>query len=152
MFAPPASHPRPRHTLLVVVALAGLIGTGALRAHPVLADGASLPSRDELQASLRTSCEVRMRQLKQQGQEHLAAVKWQQGDAGVRGEYVDYSPDYVCGVSPAAGETPAGRMQYQEIHFEKRGADVAAAMEAAPQPLRIEEVTQVFVYRRGIWE
>lgn len=93
-----------------------------------------------------------MRQLERQGQDHLAAVKWQQDTTGVRGEYVDYSPDYVCGLSPASGETPVGRMRYQEIHFEKRGADVAAAMQAPPEPLRIEDVTQLFVYRRGAWE
>jgi len=93
-----------------------------------------------------------MEALRRQGQDHLAAVQWQQDATGVRGEYVDYSPDYICGISPSAGGTPVGRMRYQEIHFEKRGADVGAAMESTPDPMRIEQVTEVFVYQQGMWK
>jgi hypothetical protein len=119
---------------------------------PIHADESSSPSRDELQRSLRAVCGVRMQELKRQGQSHLAAVKWTQDATGISGQYVDYSPDYACALSPGGGTTPVGRMRYQEIHFEKRGVDVGAAMEADPTALRIEEVTQVFVYRRGVWE
>jgi hypothetical protein len=95
---------------------------------------------------------MRMQDLKRKSQEQLAAVKWERNESGARGEYVGYSPDYVCALSPASGAVPVGRMRYQEIRFEKRGADVSAAMEAEPTALGIEEVTQVFVYRRGMWE
>jgi hypothetical protein len=70
---------------------------------------------------------------------------------GAHAEYAGYAPDYSCAVSDAAGSAPVGRMRYQEIHYEKRGDSVAAAMRAAPQALRIDEVTQVLVYRDGAW-
>jgi hypothetical protein len=119
---------------------------------PIHAQEISSPSRDELQRSLRAACEVRMQELKREGQRHLAAVKWTQDATGVRGEYIDYSPDYTCAVTSSDGTTPVGRMRYQEIDFEKHGDDVGDAMQSDPNPLRIEEVTQVFVYRHGIWE
>lgn len=123
-----------------------------LAASTVHAQDPTLPSRDELQKSLRTTCELRMRELERQGQQHLAAIKWEVDDTGAHGAYVGYSPDYICAVSPVSGDAAVGRMRYQEIHFEKRGADVSAAMESSPSPVRIEEVTQVFIYRHGLWQ
>ncbi len=93
-----------------------------------------------------------MQDLKRKGQEQLAAVKWDRDASGARGEYLGYGPDYVCALSPTSGAVPVGRMRYQEIRFDKRGDDVSAAMAAEPTALGIEEVTQVFVYRRGMWE
>lgn len=153
VFTPlPHHRRRPRLPLFVAAALTALAVGATLRIQPALADDAALPSRDELHASLRTTCELRMQELKRAAQERLAAVKWERDDTGVRGDYVDYSPEYVCGLSPASGDTPVGRMEYQEIRFQKRGTDVSTAMEALPVPTGIEQVTQVFVYRRGTWE
>jgi len=93
-----------------------------------------------------------MGELEAQEQKNLAAVQWQQDGTGARGEYTGYDPDYVCTVSPGGDPVPVGRMQYREIHFEKRGASIADAMRAEPAPLRFEDVTQVFAYRGGLWE
>jgi hypothetical protein len=136
--------PRGITTLVLAAALSGL-AAGSVRAQPT-------PSRDDLQKSLRTFCELRMRELEAKAQKNLAAVQWQQDATGARGEYVGYNPDYVCTLSSGEEQVPIGRMQYREIHFEKRGASIQDAMRADPEPLRFEDVTQVFAYRRGVWE
>jgi hypothetical protein len=92
-----------------------------------------------------------MRELQQLEQERLANMRWQQDALGAHAEYAGYAPDYSCTISDTGGRVPLGRMRYQEIHYEKRGDSVATAMRAAPQALRIEDVTQVFVYRDGAW-
>lgn len=142
-----ASLPQPLRALVIVgcTFLSALAGAAPASAQPT-------PSRDDLQKSLRTFCELRMRELESQEQRNLAAVQWQQDGAGARGEYIGYNPDYVCTLSPGADAVPIGRMQYREIHFEKRGASIESAMRAEPAPVRFEDVTQVFAYRRGVWE
>lgn len=92
-----------------------------------------------------------MRELQRLEQERLANIRWQQDALGAHAEYAGYAPDYTCTVTDATASTPVGRMRYQEIHYEKRGESVAAAMRAAPEAQRIEDVTQVFTYRDGAW-
>jgi hypothetical protein len=113
---------------------------------------AAQPSQSDLEARLRIACEQRMRQLEAAQQDNLAAMQWQQDAIGMRGEYVGYSPEYDCTLSPPASAVPVGRMKYREISFEKRGDSVSDAMQASPEPQHIEEVTQVFVYRDGSWK
>jgi hypothetical protein len=107
---------------------------------------------DRAATSFGSFCVEWMQRLAKRNEHNIKGIKWKQDESGVRGAYVSYSPDHVCAMSEHSRSAPTGKITYQEVRYEKRGATIAEANRSVPRPIEIFEVTEIFTFRNGRWE
>ena len=99
-------------------------------------------------------CGEWMQKLATREHDNQQHIQWIPSGNGVMGEYVGYSIEHTCLLKPLTDPkaVPVGKIIYQEIRYQKRGSSPSAASSAAPQPLELTEVTEIFRYEKGQWK
>lgn len=131
--------------------LALLLPVAAAAADGAADVGARIPSKAVLSKSLDAKCLDRMEELATLEKQHAANIAWEISPIAVRGTYIGYTQDYTCALGKSVGSNPAATLRYQEVLYEKSGKTLSAAEGDSPRPVEITEVTEVLVYRDGIW-
>ena len=99
-------------------------------------------------------CSQWMEKLAQRERQNVAKVRWVQRGAGFIGEYTGYARRPIqCEPTTAVtpGRPAVGKLVYEEIVYQKAGADQASARIAQPAVLRTTEVMEVFRYDGKRW-
>jgi hypothetical protein len=99
-------------------------------------------------------CADWMAKLAQREHQNLIKVRWEKQGGALVGSYTGYARKPIqC--KPTGVVTPGrpavGKLVYQEIVYQKRGATPAAAKSAEPAVLRTTEVMEVFRYDGRKW-
>jgi hypothetical protein len=144
-------------TVLTLLALALVAPAGRVQAKTVRSPKAASktpaskkPTSEQIVAAFQTFCQEWMQKLAVREHDNIANIKWHTGPDGVQGEYVGYTQDHTC-VVKNEDKDPVGKIAYQEVRYEKRGATIAEAEKNLPHPLETTAVTELFRYEGGKW-
>jgi hypothetical protein len=55
-------------------------------------------------------------------------------------------------MSEHSRSSPTGKITYQEVRYEKRGATITEASTSVPRAIEIFEVTEIFTFKNGRWD
>ncbi len=96
-------------------------------------------------------CQEWMEKLVAREENNVAHIRWEQNGDGITGSYIGYTRQHTCVTKNGTHATPVGKISYQEIVYEKRGATTAEAELAPAQPVRTSRITEIFRYSDGKW-
>ncbi|MBI4515499.1 MAG: hypothetical protein HY699_06765 [Deltaproteobacteria bacterium] len=119
----------------------------------VLATATVTAAGDRPAEQFQTFCASWMDKLAVRERDNLRQIRWVASGDGVEGEYVGYSQEHTCELKSLSEPkaTPVGKIKYQELRYQKRGASASEAEAAAPRALEATEVTEIFQYKKGKW-
>ena len=91
--------------------------------------------------------------LEQRERDNRAAIRWESGPNGVRGEFVGYSKEHSCVLkeAKAATKTRIARIKYQQYRYRHTGNSASDALSREPRVIEITKVTEIFRYTNGKW-
>jgi len=102
-----------------------------------------------MQASFEKFCDSWMLKLVAREQRNQGLIDWHTGLNWVQGSFVGYTRERKCSIEGEQSDSPVGRLSYLEVKYERRGASIPEALEAAPFPLETTDVTEFFRYGKG---
>lgn len=107
----------------------------------------------QIEEKFKAFCAEWMKKLVVREVDNRAAIKWENGPDGVKGEFVGYGTENVCEVKEPAskGATPVGTIKYRELRYRKVGATKEEAAKGADTAIEATEVTEIFRYTGGKW-
>jgi hypothetical protein len=105
---------------------------------------------EQIVAAFQTFCQEWMQKLAAREHDNIANIKWNTRPDSVQGEYVGYTQDHTCTVKNE-DTAPVGKIAYQEVRYEKRGATVAEAKNSPPHPVESTAVTELFRFEKDKW-
>lgn len=115
------------------------------------ANAAAPASREEAEAALTVFCSEWMHKLEVRERDNVAHIKWDSTSGGVQGIYVGYSHEHTCKLTDDS-QVPVAKIGYREVTYAKRGSSIAEAQTSTPQPIEVNEVTEIFSYNKGKWD
>lgn len=117
------------------------------------APGGETVSREAVSTQFTDFCRDWTSKLAARERDNRAAIRWQSGPAGVKGEFVGYSAEPRCELkdSPDPKAVPIGRIIYREITYQQNGPSASAAASSQPNIVEQTEVTEIFRYSKGHW-
>jgi len=115
---------------------------------PVLSHRAHAQDAD---AAFPQFCEEWMEKLVAREERNVSHIQWEQSGEGVSGSYVGYTRQHTCLTKNGTNSTPVGKISYQEIIYEKRGATTEEAELAPAQAVKTCKITEIFRYSDGKW-
>ena len=143
--------------ILALLALAFVIPTALVQAKTVKGHKAAAQKQtskkatpEQVTEAFQTFCQEWMQKLAVRERDNIANIKWNTKPDGVQGEYVGYTQDHTCVVKNEDAD-PVGKIAYEEVRYEKRGATVAEAEKSPPHPVETTAVTELFHFENGKW-
>jgi len=143
--------------IVALFALAFVIPTGMVQAKTVKNNKTAAKKQtskkatpEQVTEAFQTFCQEWMQKLAVRERDNIANIKWNTKPDGVQGEYVGYTQDHTCVVKNEDTD-PVGKIAYQEVRYEKRGATVAEAEKSPPHALETTAVTELFHFENGKW-
>ncbi|MFI5364825.1 MAG: hypothetical protein ACHQ4J_04300 [Candidatus Binatia bacterium] len=128
------------------VAVVGAVSPATAAKAPAQGRKASIkPPKRSLADSFQTFCKEWMAKVHARD----TPIDWQTDPDGVRGTYVEYSPEYTCTLTKE--KPPVGTIGYREMWYEKRGRTMADAEHSTPQPVKAFDTSEIFSRIRGTW-
>jgi len=144
-------------TIVILFALAFAATTGMVQAKTVKNHKAAAkkqttkkPTPEQIDAAFQTFCQEWMQKLAVREHDNISNIKWNTKPDGVQGEYVGYTQDHTCVVKNEDAD-PVGKIAYQEVRYEKRGATIVEAEKSLPRPVEATAVTELFRFEKDKW-
>ena len=95
-------------------------------------------------------CKKWMGFLEQRERDNRAAIRWESGPDGVRGEFVGYSTEHTCLLKEAT-KTRIAKIKYRQYLYQHTGSSAADALSREPRVIQITKVHEIFRYTNGKW-
>jgi hypothetical protein len=112
--------------------------------------GSMAPAEDPA-TTFQGFCDQWMQSLLVRQTDSMSHIRWETDEAGVRGDYVGYTPGHTCITKTGTESAPVGKIIYREVRYEKHGGTVAEAEQSPAKAVETTEVTEIFRYAGGKW-